>query len=1019
MTLHPEVIDEIEKYFSGQLRTDISTRILYSTDASIYQIEPLGVFFPKTTDDLVGIVEIGSKYRTPLLARGSGSSLAGQAIGSALIVDCSRFLNRILDINPEEQSATIEPGVILTKLNNKAAEFELQFGPDPASAERATMGGCIANNGTGAHSIVYGMTADHLISADVVLADGSLATFNEISLGRASQIAEQDQRLSRIYQAAILIRDRYREVIQRNWPQTWRCASGYAINYLIPWSSSKPPFWDTDWQGKDSIKWMAYPPIGEDHISLAPLLAGSEGTLAVIQRAKVRLVPKPPCTCVGILAFPGIPEACDAAPEILIRFNKYLTAIELIPQSLVQLARSIPAYYHQLSFLEPLITKQGKSYALLVVEVTGDNPEQLKGLIKGLGDDVVIASSISEQKRVWDVRKVGLGLMLSRPGDIKPISFVEDIAVPVERLGEFIRGIQEILENYNTQADYYAHASAGCIHIRPFLNLKSSQGVTDLRLIANDVVGLMASLRGALSGEHGDGLARSEWLERAFGNDITQAFRLLKEAADPQNILNPGKIVSDDLQGTFQPMNTNLRYWTEYKPQPWNPILSYLGSDGYESLHQTNSNLVGFVQAIEQCNGAGVCRKTEGVMCPSFQATQEEMHSTRGRANLLRAMISGRFQSIGEGERAVKEAVDLCLACKGCKSECPSGVDIAKLKYEFIAYYYSKIGHRRPLRDYLFGYIGNLGRVCSSFSVIVNYMLAHPVLKLVGERSLGLSRDRAIPQLARRSLRSVSKDLITICPNSSETVLFLSDAFTEYFHPQVGLAAIKSLQACGSRVIPLSTIGAGRTLISKGFLKEGKRHASRLLAEIDRIDPLGQMPVIGIEPSEVYTIRDEYLNYYADRESEMERVRSLAGRSFMIDEYLVRPGLNKSPRISSLVSNPGKERSEVLVHGHCYQKAQIPLPDGYPTGVGATMAMLEAVGYKVRLINAGCCGMAGAFGYEVDHYELSMKIGEMSLFPIVRGADEKVIVAAAGTSCQSQIEDGTGRKVVHPICLLM
>jgi len=982
------------------VRSDPVYRQLYSTDASIYQIEPLGVAFPHNTDELAAAVELASGHGVPILARGAGSSLAGQAIGPALILDCSRYLNRILEIDPQSATATVEPGVVLNALNRAAARYSLHFGPDPASAERATVGGSLANNASGAHSIAYGMAADHLLSAEVVLSDGTLTTFYERALPLSPLSSPLENAL---YDAALRIREHYADAIRARWPRTWRRASGYGLNYLLPWSHSEPPLWSVSQtiisNHQSSIP---YPPVSPGTINLALLLAGSEGTLAVIRRATLRLSPLPRYTILAVMAFPGIAEACDATPGLL---ERNPSAIELIPQSLIRLARSVPAYAAQLAWVDEVAGgPQRDPPAILVVEFSGDDTTQLREQALALGSGVYLAESATAQKQVWAVRKVGLGLLASRPGSLKSIPFIEDLAVPVEQLGSFVRALEHLLAEYGTTGDFYAHASAGCLHIRPMLDLKSEQGFNNMRAIARQAVALTLSLGGSVSGEHGDGISRSEWLEPMYGSDILQAFRLLKQAADPHNMLNPGKILD------APPMDANLRYSPSYRAEAWKPSLDFTGQ----------GDLVG---AIELCNGAGVCRKAEGVMCPSFQATQDEMHSTRGRANLLRALMqtgvpgsAANPQIRKEQERAVYEALDLCLACKGCKAECPSAVDMAKLKYEFTQHYYQD--HKRRLRDYLFAYIGSLARMGKPIAPLVNLMLRHTGFRRLLARGLQLAPQRSLPTFARHSLRKQASTLTPV--DARPPVFLLSDPFTEYFYPQNGLAAMKSLLAAGLQPQILPVIGAGRTLISKGFLDEARRHAQQLVNAIDRLDPQGKVPIVGVEPSEIYTLGDEYPDLLPGD----ARIVSLAQRAWMIDEFLLRPGLNGIPHYEKAL-NAAREpiglRAKVMLHGHCYQKARPPHADGLPIGVAATVALLRAGGYEVEIIESGCCGMAGAFGYEAEHHELSMQIGELALFPAIRGMtsgqNQDIIVSAAGISCHAQIEDGLQLSAIHPIVL--
>ncbi len=996
--LSPDLLHALQ-LASIETRTDPITRLLYSTDASIYQIEPKGVVFPKNADELAAVVELAARFETPVLPRGSGSSLAGQAIGDALILDCARYLNRIVALDPEAQTAAVEPGVILSALNRAAAPRGLQFGPDPASADRATMGGSIGNNASGAHSIVYGMAADHLLAADVVLADGSLVAFKSMQLSVISDqlsvaddplIADHCSLLTGIYRAALRIRSQYADAIRTHWPRTFRNASGYAINYLLPWSPARPPLWDTQHA-------LPYPPFAPNTLNLTPLLAGSEGTLAVIRQATVRLMPLPRCTVLGVLSFDSLGKACDATPALL---ELGPSAVELIPQNLIRLARSIPAVAHQMSWLS------GDPAALLVLEFSGDDPARLKAQAQALGDTlysnghVIIAETPAAQKQVWNVRKMGLGILQSRPGDVKPATFIEDMSVPVEHLGEFVREMDRIMAAHGTHGEFYAHASAGCLHMRPILNLKTPAGVAEMRAIAAEAAALLSRLGGTMTGEHGDGMARGEFIETMYGKEIVEAFRELKTAADPKGILNPGKIVDPPR------MDTHLRQWAVAMPENWHPTLDF-------------SRQEGVVGATELCNGAGVCRKAEGVMCPSFQALQDEMHSTRGRANLLRAMMVGSGQRSAlsgrlSAEAAAYAALDLCLACKGCKAECPSAVDMAKLKYEFVNQYYRS--HPRKLRDYLFSYIGVLAPLGAHFGPLTNRVMANPTLRRIAERIIGLAHQRPFPKFSPRPSPLGSRPSL---PAPRPPLLLLSDTFNRYFFPKVERAAIEVL-SMGHEVRMIPILGAGRTLISKGFLEPAKRHAARLVEAIYRLDPQGVLPIVGIEPSEIYTLKDEFLDLLPDD----PRTVSLAERAFMVDEFLIRPGDDGTPRISTIANAQSKKQlplPKVLLHGHCYQKAQPPSADGYPVGVTATVAALKAIGYTVEVIDDGCCGMAGAFGYEAEHYELSMKVGELAMLPAIRVAIDResvIIIAAPGISCRSQIEDGAGIEPVHPVELL-
>jgi FAD/FMN-containing dehydrogenase/Fe-S oxidoreductase len=975
MPLDADFVDELRKGFKGDIRLDLASRVLFSTDASIYQIEPLGVAFPKTQEDLHAAVELAAKYKMPILPRGSGTSLAGQAIGNALILDCSRWLDSVIEIDPEARTATVEPGVILLKLNARAAKHGLMFGPDPASIERATMGGVIANNATGAHSLSYGMTVDHLISADIIASDGSLATF-----GARSPL--NTPLLSNFYSTIVAIREMYAGVIKKNWPHTWRNSAGYRLNYLLPWSPSAP----SQWMGE------SYPAnLKHGSLNLASLLAGSEGTLAVIRRATINLVPKPKHTILAVLAYQGIAAACDDVPRLLAH---HPSAVELVPQMMVRLARGVPAYARQMGWVI------GDPAALLIVEFSGDDPAQLKDSARKVGEVLAIAESKEDQMRVWNIRRVGLGLLDSRPQSARPVAFIEDCAIPVQKLGDFVREVEKILFAHGTEGGIYAHASAGCLHIRPILNLKTWRGVTDLRSISEAVLALTLKLGGAMSSEHGDGLARSEFLEKIYGPELTDAMRLVKRAADPDNILNPGKIIGAPR------MDADLRYGVDYHTSLWESNLSFARNGGLDV-------------AIEQCNGQGVCRKDTGVMCPSYQATREEMHSTRGRANLLRALITNyqlQTMPIVPKDRltnSVAQALDLCLACKGCKAECPSSVDMAKLKFAFQAEYYKT--HRRQGRDYVFGYFHVAAGLSAAAAPITNALMEIQAIRNLVAKTLGITPHRPFPKFSRRRARLKPRST-----PGTRRVIFLSDPLARYVEPETEQAALDVLAACRLDVHVLPIVGAGASFLSKAFINQARAHAERVLDLLNQIDPTCEVPVVGIEPPELYTLKDDYIDVLPQR---AEEIKQRTTHFWLLDEFLVRSIefddlriANKGQLLSTEIDFPERK---VYFHPHCHQRAQPPASDGLPNGVHATIELLRSCGYDVELMDTGCCGMAGTFGYEAEHYDLSMKIGELKLFPAVRKVGKGERVASSGAACRMQIEQGTGIHAVHPIMLVV
>ncbi|MBK8783073.1 MAG: FAD-binding protein [Anaerolineales bacterium] len=993
MTLSPDFLSELKKRFTGDLRLDSASKILYSTDASMYQIEPLGVAIPKTQDDLQSAVELAAKHQIPILPRGSGSSLGGQAIGEALILDCSRYLDSIIEIDPESHSAIVEPGVILASLNRHAAKHGLMFGPDPASAERATMGGVIGNNATGAHSILYGMSADHLIEADVILSDGSLARFDSSIFDIRN--SSSDSRISNIVSAAYQIREKYGDAIKQSYPRSWRNSAGYRLNYLLPWSPSLPPQWDEKDYG---LSTTVYRP--QSTVNLASLLAGSEGTLAVIRRAKVNLVRKPKHTILGVLSYESIASACDDVPRLL---EFHPSAIELIPRMILQLARSVPAYGRQMGWIV------GDPAAVLVIEFSGDQPSALKACVERCRNDaargfdmssaiasgysttsrlLTIAESAEEQSRVWNIRKMGLGILDSRPQAARPAAFIEDCAVPVERLGDFVREIEKILAEHHTEGGIYAHASAGCLHIRPILNLQSAEGVRAVRSIGEKVFALVMSLGGSMSSEHGDGISSGEFIEKTYGAEVSEAMRMLKQTADPHNLLNPKKMLE------APPMDTHLRYGEKYRAQAWTSALHF----GHEN---------GLAGAIGHCNGQGVCRKTTGVMCPSFQATRDEANSTRGRANLLRKLISSNIEysniRYSEFESATYSALDLCLACKGCTSECPSGVDMPKLKYEFMHEYYKT--HRRPLHDYLFGYFHVAAKLLASVAPLANAFMQMDWSKKLIAKTVGITDKRPFPFFSKiKAEPRRNRD------TERKTVLFLSDVFSQYLEPQVAQAAFDILNFAGYDVKVLPTVGAGASFLSKGFIDEARRHAEKILSEIKAVGGGADISVVGCEPPEVYCLKHEYVSLLPERRAEIE---SITKNVWLVDEFLLRIDILKSQNDS------GKEKKKITFHPHCHQRAEGLADDGLPSGTSATVAMLQMAGFDVDLIDAGCCGMAGTFGYDAEHYELSMQVGELGVLPKVRDAGiQNREIVSTGSACRIQIKQGAEIEARHPLILV-
>jgi FAD/FMN-containing dehydrogenase/Fe-S oxidoreductase len=949
---------EIEQYvrahFDGEARFDPLDRALYATDASNHQIDPLGVVFPKHQEHLQQIVEAANVLNIPLLPRGSGTSLSGAAVGEALILDCSKHMHQIRHINAEETWAELEPGVFCTSLNVKAAKEGLQFGPDPASADRATFGGMIGNNATGAHSIQYGMTADHVLSIEAILSDGSVARFEDISLESARQKSNQSSLEADIYRSILRIRMESRAAVEKKWPRTWRRASGYSLNYAMGYSPDRPPAW---FQPE-----LAYPPTAG--INLAQLLSGSEGTLAIISKATVRLVRKPKATVLAILEFESVEQACDITPAIL---ETEPAAVELIPRTLIQQARTVPAYARKLGFV------QGDPHALLVIEYTAETQSEAAAKAQGLPEGMRLLRGVQEQADLWAVRKVGLGLLMSVPGAKKPITFIEDVAVPVQSLGEYVRAVNQLLHDQDTYGEWYAHASAGCLHLRPLINLKTDQGVRRMREIAEGVTDIVVRMRGAISGEHGDGLSHTEFNERLFGAEITSAFQQIKRSFDPAGLLNPGKVVAIDEAPPR--VDQNLRYGSNYMTS-------------VDDTHFAFAREGGFAAAVEDCTGVGSCRKIDGIMCPSFQATRDEKHSTRGRANALRAVISGQLPR----ESDLLEVLDLCLECKGCKAECPTKVDMARIKSEYLSMHHAV--HGIPLRSRIFADIAKFSALAKTISPIFNLVRRNSLFRRLQELLLGIAHQREMPQIAPAPF-TLRPSLAEIKPG---VVLFV-DTFTKFNEPEVGFAAVKVLKAAGFAVsVAEGQECCGRPMVSKGMLSQAKEAAIR---NIQALSPYAEqgIPIIGLEPSCLLSMRDEYPDFFP----EDPRAHMLANHAYMIEEFLMAGPIGKLQL--------KKPAQSFALHGHCHMKSL--------AGTEATLEMLQSTGAQVHEIDSGCCGMAGSFGYEAEHYNLSMQIGELALFPAARKAsmlNEGIV--AQGTSCRTQILDGTGERALHPIQVL-
>ena len=928
---------------------DHFTRILYSTDASIYQIMPIGIIYPRHTKQVIAAAQIAHEHKIPLLPRGAGTSLAGQAVGEALILDFSRYMDGIIAIDPQTRTARVQPGLTLGHLNRVLAPHNLTFGPDPASADRATIGGIIGNDATGAHSIIHGMTHNHLLAAETIFSNGEGGEFNAQGEGTLIERKTRPGREGAIYAALAEILTEYAPEIASCYPQTFRSVAGYNLKLL---AEQKTP-------------------------NLAPFLAGTEGTLGIITAATLNLVPLPKTKHLYLIHFDEMRAALEAVPEILAQTPKP-SAVELIDKTLLDRTRSKREYRSLLTFIH------GDPQGVLLVEYNdqiGINAPH--SFLKKLGE-VIKLTNPSDQEKVWKARKVGLGIILSTTGDTKPHSCIEDAAVPVEHLADYALEITHFAQSIGAgETTLYAHASAGCLHIRPMVNLKIKQGIEQIRLLAEKSLELVIKYGGTISGEHGQGIARGEFSEQLFGARLTQAFQEVKTAFDPDNLLNPGKVVNAPRMDDESLMRYGSNYIAAYAPI--NTIFNFDATGGFGG-------------AVEMCNGAGVCRGLEpntGVMCPSFRATREEKYSTRGRANALRAAMTGRLGPWGMSSPELYDALDLCLSCQACYSECPSAVDMSKLKAEFLYQYYQK--HRLPFRSWFFANIEGVSKLAQRFAPLANAIMRGPARR-VAER-LGIHPQRQLPEFARQRFTEwFEQHPAPVSSSPRPKVVFFHDTYMEFNYPHIGKAAIEILEKAGFEPIVLTgKVDSGRPAVSKGLLAKAKRLAERNLGLLAPYARRG-IPIVGCEPSSVVMLVREYPDLVPGDDAEV-----VAGAAMMLDEFLVREAEAGNLRLA-FDDTPRR----VLFHAHCQQKANF--------GSEWTRKMLELIpNCVVEETKAGCCGMAGAFGYETEHYELSLQIAEEGVAPEVRAADAETIICAAGTSCREQIAHTTERTALHPV----
>jgi FAD/FMN-containing dehydrogenase/Fe-S oxidoreductase len=969
------VVEDLKRGVTGEVRSDRYNRLLYATDASLYQMEPVCVVFPTSTEDVQHVLQVAARARVPVMPRGGGTGLSGQTVNHAIVLDFSRAMREALEINVEERWVRAQPGLVLSELNRRLAPHGLLYGIDPSTQNRATIGGGVGNNSCGAHSIVYGKTIDNVISLEAVLADASRTTFSPLDGAALNAKLDLPGLEGAVYRELRRIGHEQAEEIERRFPKIMRRVSGYNLDDFV----HQPGPMD-----------------------VARMVVGSEGTLALVTEAKLRLHPLPRVKGLAAAHFQTLVEAAEATVAAL---EHPVASIEMIDSVVVERCRASLGFHHLAGFVE------GTPGGLLLIEMTGDTESEVTAKIdavkaalekKGLGYYTFTTTDPAAQRDIWRMREAGQGLITSVRGPLKAATFVEDAAVAPEKLPEYIKRFQEIVAANDTEAAYYGHASVGCLHIRPLVNPKTSEGLDRMEKIATEVADLVLEFGGSLSGEHGDGIVRGVFTERMFGPTLANAFREVKQTFDPKGLLNPGKII--DTPG----FRENLRLQAD--ATTWEPV-TYLDFT-YEH---------GLYAAADQCNGQGACRKHEGGMCPSYMVTLEEEHSTRGRANLLRLTMSGVLPRDDLTGDRLFEALDLCVECKACKAECPTGVDMAKLKYEVLAQRNEVRGV--PLRARLFAQINTLSRLTSPFGRVANLVSRMRPLRVVMQRLTGIAAQRPLPAFASQTFpawfkrhhddesvrpeprRDVEGRAASTTPRVSRgEAVFFHDTFTDYYHPEVGRAAVRILEALGYTVVLAERTGCcGRPAISKGLLPTARRWAR---GNVEALLPYAErgVPIVGTEPSCLLTFRDEYPDLLRDDDA-----RTVADQSFLLDELLVKLAAEEPESVRG-VFRDGLDQ-DILLHAHCHQKAIV--------GPEPTLEALRLVpGYRVSLVETSCCGMAGSFGFEAEHYEVSKAMGGLRLFPAVEAAGAGAEIAITGVSCRQQIGHFTSRKPRHAIEIL-
>ena len=960
-------LDFTKLKIDGDLFLDLANKLMYSTDASIYKEVPAAVVRPKNDNDIKKLILFAKENKTSLIFRAGGTSLAGQCVGSGIIVDISKYFNKIIELNLDEKWVRVQPGVILFELNKYLEKYGLFFGPETSTANRCTIGGMVNNNSCGLHSLIYGSARDHTLEIKAILNDCSEAEFGNISEAEFERKCKGESLESKIYHGVkqILSNKINQDEIRKEFPNKniKRRNTGYALDLLLETSAFS-----------DSV----------DNFNFCKLICGSEGTLAFVSEIKLNLVPLPPKEKALVCVHVNTVEEALYANLIALKFNP--SSVELMDKSILELADENINQRKNKFFIK------GEPGAILIVEFLRNTKDEINNSAiemqkameeAGYGYHFPVIYG-NEINKVWELRTAGLGVLSNMKGDAKPYAFIEDTAIDVNLLPDYIKELKEYIESLNLKCVYFAHIGTGEIHIRPVLNLKSCEGFVQLRTIAEHIAHLVKKYNGSLSGEHGDGRVRGEFIKIILGEHNYELCKNIKEIFDADYVFNPGKIIN------APKMNTFLRSSIDSNIKKINTIFDFSDTDG-------------FLGAVEKCNGSADCRKTivaGGTMCPSYMATKDEKNSTRARANILREYISNSVKSNTFNHKEIYDVLELCLSCKGCKSECPSNIDMALYKAEFLQNYFDS--NRPSLRTKLFASIDNINKIASKFYWLNNLFVNNNIIKNI----LGVAKERTLPKLYKYTLREwAKKNLKELKPLKIKKKVYLfCDEFTNFYDVEIGIKAIKLLVKLGYEVEIPNHFESGRTFISKGFIRKTKVLVNKNISILENLIS-EESPILGIEPSAILSFRDEYLRLTTS--DNKKYAETLSNNAFLIDEFL----FSELQKGNIAKENFSESHINIKLHGHCHQKSIASIE---PTKVLLSFPK----NYTVDVIPSGCCGMAGSFGYEKEHYNLSMEIGNLILFPEINKSKSETLIVAPGTSCRQQIKDATGRKVYHPVEVL-